>query len=183
MIPRGTKFDMSNYFHNVIWAQYSGVMAKLTGSSYYKKDAMRRMKALMRQYFLNEMFKHFMNYEWFFESHHVPMMLSKLSPAEVDEFQCDPKVLDWDMWAKLFYYGIRVFIFKQQCISPLDSLSNIVARSERTIVGDAIWTFRNGIKIPSDDKTKTKNSILFSETVQKQVEAQVVKRKKTKNLS
>ena len=28
-------------------------MAQVTGSSYYKKEAMRRIKFLMRQYFLN----------------------------------------------------------------------------------------------------------------------------------
>jgi hypothetical protein len=70
-----------------------------------------------------------MNNDWIFESTFIPHIQATMSNGDVTEFQCDPKVLEWDTWSKCFYHGIKKFIFRQESISPLANLGNIVSKA------------------------------------------------------
>jgi len=91
--------------------------------------------------------------------------------------------MDNDENSRLFYYGIKRFIFKQECISPLDSNCNIVAKEDKSFLADAFSSFRTSVVIPKEASRDLRMKILYSDPVQIAISQDLEKLKKSTSLN
>jgi len=124
--PNPRVYKMLNYLQNEIPMQSSQFIAKITGSQHYAKNALKRAKQIARQDNLMVTFNHFINKGWYFETKVIYEIMKLLSPEEVIEFEMDVKLIDWEKLSFLYSYGIKKFLLKQEAMSPVSELSNIV---------------------------------------------------------
>jgi hypothetical protein len=56
-------------------------------------------------------------------------MFNSLPPSDRALFEVDCRVLNWNKYMQLYCYGIKKFMLKQNAMSPVAELNNIVAKN------------------------------------------------------
>jgi len=67
---------------------------------------------------MQEIFFHFMNKEYIYESKTSDLIWSKMNDFERHLFPFDVRKIEWEFCLKGFMFGIRRFFLKEDCLSP-----------------------------------------------------------------
>jgi alcohol-forming fatty acyl-CoA reductase len=85
-----------------------------------KKDASRWLKVLEKAHMINEIFKHFNNHEWIFDSQKTLTLFNYLTEEEKNIFQLDVTVINWREYLMHFNYGLQKYLLKENVDPPGD---------------------------------------------------------------
>jgi hypothetical protein len=69
---------------------------------------------------MQSIFFHFMNQEFIYEDSMSDFILSKMSEKDKAIFPFDVRLINWKFCLEGFYYGIRRFFLKEDCLSPTE---------------------------------------------------------------
>ena len=67
---------------------------------------------------MQQLFVHFINNGWVYESVAIDRILEVMSPEEKMAFPINVKAIDWERCIQTFCYGIRRFYIKEDIVGP-----------------------------------------------------------------
>lgn len=71
------------------------------------------VKAVNKMHHANEMFDYFCSNQWTFVTDNVKRLRQLQTPKDMDTFNCDVRVIDWNNYGKIGWLGCRRFILKE----------------------------------------------------------------------
>ena len=90
------------------------------------------------------MFEHFTNNQWIYETSQIYKYIAEMIPEDRENFQIDPKTIDWPLATKIYIYGMQKYILKQEVICPTNEKAPIIPKNKYTYFEDIKFAFFNG---------------------------------------
>ena len=69
---------------------------------------------------MTDLFAHFTQNEWIYESVKLNDYIKQLSPEDAKEFQIDVKTINWETAVWRYGYGLQKYYFKQDVYQMTD---------------------------------------------------------------
>jgi hypothetical protein len=88
------------------------------GSKKLQQQSKMLNRVLKKMMEMQQLFAHFINNGWIYESVQIDKILSVMSPEEKMAFPINVKTIDWQKCIQRFCYGIRRFYIKEDVVGP-----------------------------------------------------------------
>lgn len=88
------------------------------GSKKLQDQSKMLNRVLKKMMEMQQLFVHFINNGWVYESVAIDRILEVMSPEEKMAFPINVKAIDWERCIQTFCYGIRRFYIKEDIVGP-----------------------------------------------------------------
>ena len=140
-----------------------------------KKNADKLQKVIQKVSTLVELFSHFTNNEWVYESVKLNDYLKLMTAEEKNEFQIDVKTIDWEIAVWRYAYGMQKYYFNQDVYELTEM--GVIIQKNTTPFQDFKFAFLNDSPISKINSDVIRKRVLNSEILRNQIRAEVLKAK------